>query len=132
MGVQISKDSIDLGIITRDAEPMVAFYRDLVGLKFIGEVPMPGGVMHRLAAGTSVIKVFEQKGVKTDAVPGGIPGACGYRYWTITVTNLEEITKKCEDAGVKVAVPITQLPGLRISIVEDPDGNWVEFLEESS
>ena len=131
MGVQIKKDSIDLGIITRNAEPLVAFYRDVVGLKFIGEVPMPGGVMHRLTAGTSVIKVYEQKGVTTDAVPGGIRGACGYRYWTITVSNLEEIAKTCEDAGHKVVVPIMELPGMRIAIVEDPDGNWVEFLEEA-
>lgn len=132
MSAKIVKDSIDLGIITRNAEPLVAFYRDVVGLKFIGELPMPGGVMHRLAAGTSVIKVYEQQKVETDSPPGGIGGACGYRYWTITVSNLEEVTKACADAGHKVVVPITELPGIRISIVEDPDGNWVEFLEEQA
>jgi hypothetical protein len=31
---------------------------------------------------------------------------------------------------VNVVVPITELRlGITIAIVEDPDGNWVEFLE---
>ena len=35
----------------------------------------------------------------------------------------------CESGGYKVAVPVTELrPGITISIVEDPDGNWVEFV----
>jgi catechol 2,3-dioxygenase-like lactoylglutathione lyase family enzyme len=46
------------------------------------------------------------------------------------VTNLEAITQKCADAGITIAVPLTEVrPGVRISIVEDPDGNWVEFLQ---
>ena len=66
------------------------------------------------------------------APTGGIAGATGYRYWTISVNNLEEITAQCEEAGRKVRVPVTEIrPGIRISIVEDPDGNWVEFLESN-
>ena len=83
--------------------------------------------------GTSLIKIVEHaKPRNAGAPPGGIAGATGYRYWTISVENLEEITGQCEAAGHKVAVPITQIrPGVRISMVEDPDGNWVEFLEQA-
>ena len=64
------------------------------------------------------------------AAGGGIQGATGYRYWTISVANLAEIVERCQRAGVNVVVPITELrPGITIAIVEDPDGNWVEFLE---
>ena len=64
------------------------------------------------------------------APPGGIPGAYGYRYWTISVSNLAEVTAACEAAGYRVAVPVTELrPGITISIIEDPDGNWVELLQ---
>ena len=39
------------------------------------------------------------------------------------------ISKALKAAGYKVAVPVTELrPGITIAIVEDPDGNWVEFL----
>ncbi|MBF2753864.1 MAG: VOC family protein [Gammaproteobacteria bacterium AqS3] len=134
MPVVLTKESVDLGIITRSAEPMLAFYRDLLGLTPVGESPMPGGgTMHRLMAGTSMIKIVHQEATPAEAVPGGIGGATGYRYWTLTVSNLEEITAACEGAGHKVPIPVTALPGgIRISIVEDPDGNWVEFLQADS
>jgi catechol 2,3-dioxygenase-like lactoylglutathione lyase family enzyme len=63
-------------------------------------------------------------------VGGPITAACGYRYFTISVSNLEEVTQSCKDAGHKIQVPPTALrPGITISIVEDPDGNLVEFLQ---
>ncbi|MCH7958914.1 MAG: VOC family protein, partial [Candidatus Hydrogenedentes bacterium] len=35
----------------------------------------------------------------------------------------------CREGGYKIVVPETEIaPGLKIAMVEDPDGNWVEFL----
>jgi len=46
------------------------------------------------------------------------------------VSNLEEITAACVAAGRKVIIKPREIrPGTSISIVEDPDGNWVEFLQ---
>jgi glyoxylase I family protein len=130
MPIKLSKDSVDLGIVCRDTEAMVAFYRDVVGLEHVGEMPMPGGTMHRLLCGTSLIKLVSPSEVPpVEAPPGGIQGATGYRYWTISVTNIDEVVAECEQAGRNVVVPVTELrPGITIAIVEDPDGNWVEFL----
>jgi catechol 2,3-dioxygenase-like lactoylglutathione lyase family enzyme len=132
MTLSIVKDSIDLGIITKDPEKMLAFYRDTLGLELVGELPMPGGgTMYRLNCGTSVIKiVVHGKEPGAVAAPGGIAGATGYRYWTISVDNIEQAVKACEEAGYKIAVPITEFrPGATISMIEDPDGNWVELLQ---
>jgi len=132
MGVALAKDSIDLGIVIADVDRSLAFYRELLGLELAGEMPMPGGgTMYRLMCGTSMIKLIKPgREPKAPAAPGGIPGAYGYRYWTISVTNLVELTDACAAAGHKIAVPVTELrPGVTISIVEDPDGNWVEFLQ---
>jgi catechol 2,3-dioxygenase-like lactoylglutathione lyase family enzyme len=131
MGVQLTKDSIDLGIITNNPEPMVAFYRDVLGFVDKGTMPMPGGVMHRLICGTSAIKIVAMKRpVETKAAPGGMNAATGYRYWTMNVSNLAEMVAACEAAQATVAVPITELmPGVSLAIVEDPDGNWVEFVQ---
>ena len=132
MGIALAKDSIDLGIIVTDGEAALAFYRDVVGLTEAGSQPMPGGgTMYRLMCGTSMIKLV-QNGKTPPAVspPGGIGGSTGFRYFTITVSNIEEITAAVKAAGHKVAVPVTALrPGITISIVEDPEGNWVEFLQ---
>ena len=131
MPVKLSKDSIDLGIVTTDAAAAVGFYRDVLGFEDLGEMPMPGGTMHRLMCGTSAIKIVTpRKPPAGTAPPGGIQGATGYRYWTISVSNLEELVADCEAAGRTVVVPVTELrPGVRIAIAEDPDGNWVEFLD---
>lgn len=132
MGVALTKDSIDLGIVVRDADASLAFYRDTLGFAEDGTMRMPGGgTMYRLLCGTSTIKlVAPATPPAADAAPGGIPGAYGYRYWTISVSNLAEVTEACQAAGYRIAVPVTELrPGITISIIEDPDGNWVELLQ---
>lgn len=131
MGIELTKQSIDLGIVTTNGPAMLAFYRDVLGLKFEREMAMPlgGGVMHRFLCGDSVIKLVVMPTVQAPAAPGGIQGAAGYRYWTMTVSNLTEMVQACANAGTPVLVPETEIrPGVRIAIVSDPDGNWVEFL----
>lgn len=132
MTVALTKDSIDLGIVTRNPEVMLEFYRDTLGFEFEGEMPMPGGGnMLRLHCGTSMIKIVTPGNLTdVDSPPGGIGGATGYRYWTISVSNLDALTDKCVAGGAKVAIsPRDIRPGVRIAIIEDPDGNWVEFLQ---
>lgn len=132
MALEITKDSVDLGIITKDAEASLKFYRDTLGLPEEGSMDMPGGgKMVRLTCGTTTLKiVVNAKEPAAEAAPGGIGGATGYRYFTISVSNLKEATQECKDAGYKVAVPPTDIrPGVTISMIEDPDGNWVELLQ---
>ena len=131
MGMTITKAAIDLGIVTTNGDAMLAFYRDLLGLVYKGQMPMPGGgTMHRLLCGDSLIKLVVAASLPAAAAPGGIQGASGYRYWTITVSNLTETVKACSDAGVTVVWTEREIrPGVRIAMVADPDGNWVEFLQ---
>ncbi len=133
MTIEIGKESIDIGIVVRDIDAALKFYRDTLGLEYAAEMPAGGGKMHRLMCGTTVVKL-----VIHDNLPerrdntGGPLGASGIRYWTITVKDLQAMTEKCRDAGYKVAVePRDVRPGVRISMIEDTDGNWVEFLENS-
>ena len=135
MGVKLTKQSIDLGIIVKDGPAALAFYRALLGFKHEGDMPMPGGggTMHRLLCGDSLIKVVvPAKAPPAVSPPGGIGGATGYRYWTISVSNIAELVAACEKAGRNVVVPVREIrAGISIAIVEDPDGNWVEFLQQA-
>ena len=132
MGIALTKQSIDLGIVTSNGPAMLAFYRDLLGLKDVGEMAMPGsGVMHRLMCGDSLIKlrVMPAEPALNPSAAGGIQKAAGFRYWTMTISNLTEMVKACSDAGTRIVMPETEFrPGVFIAIVTDPDGNWVEFL----
>jgi catechol 2,3-dioxygenase-like lactoylglutathione lyase family enzyme len=132
VAVKLTKRAIDLGIIVKDGPAALGFYRDVLGFKHEGDMPMPGGgTMHRLLCGDSLIKVVvPEKAPPAVAPPGGIQGATGYRYWTISVSNITDLVAACAKAGRKVVVPEREIrPGTRIAIVEDPDGNWVEFLQ---
>lgn len=130
----IQKPAIDIGIITNQPEAMLAFYRDTLGLAVEAVIDMPGGgTMHRLLAGQSVVKIIEtEPRPEVSAPPGGIRGATGYRYWTLHVTDLEASVAAIEAAGYKVVVPIKTIrPGVTIAIIADPDGNWVELLNNA-
>lgn len=135
MTVEVKKNAIDIGIIAKDIEAMMTFYGDVLGLEFEASIDMPGGgTMNRFKVGDSVIKVIElDPAAPADAAPGGIRGATGYRYWTITVGNLAASVIKANEAGAKIIVPAKEVrPGVTIAIIADPDGNWVELLEISA
>ncbi|MYA35539.1 MAG: VOC family protein [Gammaproteobacteria bacterium] len=132
--MQLQKDAIDIGIIAAEIEPMLTFYRDVLGLVFETAIPFPGGgTMHRFRAGGSVVKVIElEPQPEVQAPRGGIRGATGYRYWTIHVEALEDCVEKIGAAGYRIIVPAREIrSGISIAIVADPDGNWVELLENS-
>ena len=132
MAVALTKDSIDLGIVVKDADASLRFYRDTLGFKDQGTMPMPGGgTMYRLLCGSSLIKLVAlAQAPAAAAPPGGIQGGSGYRYWTISVSNLDDVAAASAAAGYKLAIKPREIrPGIRIAMIEDPDGNWVELLE---
>ena len=135
MSIKITKTSIDIGIVCNDIDAMLTFYGETLGLPLEGTIPMPGGgKMNRFKVGDSVIKVIELDPTpKTQAAPGGIRGATGYRYWTITCSNLADCVTRAEAAGAKIVVAAKEVrPGITIAIIADPDGNWVELLQEDA
>jgi catechol 2,3-dioxygenase-like lactoylglutathione lyase family enzyme len=131
-----SKVSADIGFCIRDSAATLAFYCETVGLEHVMDMPLPpgvsgSGVMHRIACGTTTLKFLRLDEIPSSMNPGGGPrAATGIRYLTIWVTNLHELVEECRSRGYPVLVePHTIRPGVRIGFVEDPDGVWVEFLE---
>lgn len=130
----IQKPAIDIGIITNNLQPMLNFYSAQLGLEEEAVIDMPGGgVMHRFKAGESIVKIIElDPQPAAEAPPGGIRGATGYRYWTLHVTNLDALVEELQAANVEVVVPVKTIrEGVTIAIVADPDGNWVELLNNA-
>ena len=122
---------IDLGVIIRDSEASLRFYRDTLGLDHIADVDMPAGVMHRLQWGTSLVKLNRPHQPPAAAnPPGGIATATGLRYFTLTVPDLDAMVARSEAGGYATVIARREVrPGVVIAMVEDPDGNWVEFLQ---
>ena len=48
----------------------------------------------------------------------------------IVVRDIDAAVATCAAAGAPIPLPVLQLaPGIRIAMIEDPEGNVVEFLE---
>jgi catechol 2,3-dioxygenase-like lactoylglutathione lyase family enzyme len=126
-----ARNCLDIGILCADIKRSLDFYEGLLGLKKIGEMPIPFGHMHRLAFGDSFVKLVDPKKIPP-AGELGLTRALGFRYLTFQITNIDEVCAACEAAGVTFDIPRQELmPGVTIAMVRDPDGNVVEFVQRA-
>ena len=132
--MRLTKDGIDLGIVVSDIEKALAFYRDFLGLPYERSMPMSKTTtLHFLKAGSTSIKLWEL--TEPPAAAGTtwpLDAQLGMRYITLSVSNLEEIVDAAGE-GAKVIMGATDLmPGVKIAMLADPDGNAVELLQAGS
>ena len=126
-----AKESLDLGIVVSDIKASLHFYRDILGLEFVGNTPVWFGTMHRLRFGTSDFKLIEPQKVPPKGAIG-LENQVGFRYVTFQVKSLSELCAEIKSQGVEFTLPEKEIrPGVRIAMVKDPDGNIVEFVERS-
>ena len=126
-----AKDSLDVGVLVGDINKSLEFYHEWLGLPLIGERTVWYGVIHRLRYGHSDFKlVAPNEKLEKGAI--GLERQLGYRYVTFEVQNLSEICAMLKQKGVTFCVEEREpMPGVRFAMVEDPDGNTVEFLQRS-
>jgi catechol 2,3-dioxygenase-like lactoylglutathione lyase family enzyme len=130
MPAKINNDAIEIGIVVRDAEKSLAFYRDVLGLEYLGDLTFPGNHMWRFQAGKSVVKLLASDPTPEAANPPGDVPATGFRYLSLYVSNIEEVVADVSAAGCPIAIPVTEFqPGARFAFVEDPEGNRIELLD---
>jgi catechol 2,3-dioxygenase-like lactoylglutathione lyase family enzyme len=100
------------------------FYGDVLGF---AEQPWPGGVAFRL--GDSLILLEEDRAATVDPVRQ----ARGWRYITLQVTDIDAVHEELRSKGVREGLaPITLGDVARISMILDPDGNWIELSRRAS
>jgi len=131
--MKITGSAADIGVYTRDIDAMLAFYCETLGWKKAGEVTFPGGrVQHRIEIGGSLLKLMQfAEGDTPPAAPPGRMAQTGIRYFTLQVQDLESVARELEGKGVTLVVPPREArPGVWILMVEDPEGNTIELLEQ--
>jgi predicted enzyme related to lactoylglutathione lyase len=124
---------LEVGLVPRDLQRSLEFYRDVIGLEFDGVIDLgEGRALHMFKVGDAVLKLWES----TD-VPAEVPSAewerlTGIRWVTFDVDEIDVAVARCVAAGVPVGMPVTEIrPGLRVANVSDPDGNRVELLDRA-
>jgi len=126
-----AKSCLDLGLVVGDIQASLTFYRDRLGLAYVGSNPVWFGTLHRLRFGESDFKLIDP----TTPPPAGAIGleaALGLRYVTFVISNLEEVCDRLKKDGTAFEKePFEIRPGTKIAMVRDPDGNVVEFVQRS-
>jgi catechol 2,3-dioxygenase-like lactoylglutathione lyase family enzyme len=101
-----------------------AFFGDILGF---AELPWPGGAGFRL--GDSLILLAEDPAATVDPVRQ----ARGWRYITLQVTDIDAVHDELRSKGVREGLaPVTLGEVARISMILDPDGNWIELSRRAS
>jgi catechol 2,3-dioxygenase-like lactoylglutathione lyase family enzyme len=127
---KLSAAPVEFGVVVSNRARSVAFYGDLLGLPYLGEIVFPLGRLWRFAIGSAVVKLIGYDDPIEALSPPGALRAVGYRYLTVYVTNIEELVAECARGGCSVPMSVTEAaPGVRFAFVEDPDGNRVELVE---
>jgi catechol 2,3-dioxygenase-like lactoylglutathione lyase family enzyme len=100
------------------------FYGDILGFP---EQSWSGGPAFRL--GNSLLLFEEDGGATVDPVRQ----ARGWRYITLQVADIDAVHAELRSKGVREGLaPITLGDVARISMILDPDGNWIELSRRAS
>jgi len=126
--MEFSKQQMDIGLVTADAEKARRFYGKIMNLP--EEEPMKiGGTVtqYRFRAGGQLVKLMDYPD-KPKQQPSGLYDGIGYRVLAFFVDDLDDLIGRIEAGGGRVA-PGVDLPGkLRIRFAKDSDGNMLELL----
>ena len=121
----IERIGIRLGV--RDVEAHRRFYTEALGLQQ-GEPAGANGAMTFLA-GDTVLIVEAAPDAPHDAAFEGK----GWRYITFQVFEVDrEHAYVLAHGGREARAPVTLGTTARISMVRDPDGNWIELSQRAS
>jgi lactoylglutathione lyase len=117
-------NQIGIRLHVRDVEAHSRFYGDALGLT---EVPHGHGAAFQ--AGETVLLLEEADDAPADAQFQGL----GFRYITFQVFKCdEEHARILAHGGREAMAPTTLGTTARISMVRDPDGNWIEVSQRAS
>jgi predicted enzyme related to lactoylglutathione lyase len=133
VGDRLGEAKVEVGVVVRDADAMAAFYGDVLGLEEVDGFDFTGGSMRRFLHGDAIVKLVSTAAPPETSNPPNGPagGAAGLRYLSVAVDDLDATLARCEEAGGPVPVPKMEFrPGVLIAMVEDPDGNWVELVQQ--
>ena len=100
------------------------FYGDILGF---AEQSWSGGPAFRL--GESLLLLEEDRAATVDPVRQ----ARGWRYIALQVADIDTVHRELRSRGVREGLaPITLGDVARISMILDPDGNWIELSRRAS
>jgi catechol 2,3-dioxygenase-like lactoylglutathione lyase family enzyme len=117
-------EQVGIRLRVRDLDAHRRFYGEVLGLP---EAPAPHGAAFR--AGETLLLLVQHDDAPADATINGL----GWRYITFQVRAVDAEHARIVAGGAREAMaPTTLGRTARISMVRDPDGNWIELSQRAS
>ena len=143
--------TIDLGVVVSDLDKAVKFYTEAIGFEEGPGFGVPAAFAKDSGltdskkldirvltlgkgAGATKLKLMQVEGESKKSDNTHINSQLGFSYITIVVKSTDEALARLAKAGVKpiakgpVTLPENLNPALSLTIVRDPDGNFVELV----
>lgn len=147
----VAVKTIDLGCVVKDIDASVKFYTEAIGFKVAGGFKVPADFAKDSGLtdskpldikvltlgegeGATKLKLMQVEGSGGKAKNKHIDSKLGFSYITISIKSTDVALERLAKAGVKpiakgpVALPENLDPTLALTIVRDPDGNFVELV----
>lgn len=134
------------GIVAADLERSLGFYRDLLGFRVVREMEESGPYLEALlgmpGARVRTVKLAGTEGgaqvellafaAPADRGGGGALNRPGPTHVAVTVRGIDDLYRRMRAAGVAfVSAPLGSPDGrVRVAFCRDPDGTFVELVEE--
>ena len=135
----------EVGLVVADIDRLLAFYRDVLGLVVIGDIEVPAERSRASGLAPDGYRVVRLESSSGDRLKLASPAGGGVRvaaadhamdrvgtaYVTFIVDDLAALHARLRQAGASIhSDDIIELrAGLRLLLVADPEGNFLEFLE---
>jgi glyoxylase I family protein len=129
MGTRMTKPALDVGLISADAAPLLAFYAGVAGFEILDPLELPNiGTIHKLACGDSILRVMVPIEVPNKDDSTSFSSTAGIRYLTLEVEDVDAAAEAVLTHGGTITLaPFELRPGRRVAQVADPDGNMIEL-----
>ena len=129
----MSRTSLAAGIVTDDPLQLIEFYRAAFGFSLESSSDFPQGTVHRLRSDDARLKLYAPAGgATTSARPDPWFRDRGFAYAALHVEDAAEAVVTARVAGATVLTePVEHRPGAVYAMVEDPQGNVWELLQET-
>lgn len=133
------------GFIVKDLESSIAFYRDVIGLVVAREIEREGDApsqllgykdMHYKAALLNMgnghkLELIQYVNPKPSERPTEERNVLGASHLAFMVDDMQDTFERIvASGGQKMNAPVEVAPGRVCCYLQDPDGNWIELIED--
>lgn len=118
-----------VGVMVKDLEKSIAFYREVIGLECIGTLTHTNGVIQ-----LAFLRFPDAKETQLELIQGyqdQLPQEGKVHHIAFTVDDIEEEWKRLKHLDIPfIDQEITTLPnGSKYFFFYGPDGEWIEFFQ---